>query len=67
VNEDGIATPDPAAVRPGRGAYVCRDEACLDRLLRRGAKAGFVPGPSSAAFRLAVRWNVVQNVPGESA
>jgi predicted RNA-binding protein YlxR (DUF448 family) len=67
VNEDGTAAPDPAAVHPGRGAYVCRDEACLDRLLRRGAKVGFAPGPAEAAFRLAIRPNVVQNVPGESA
>lgn len=29
-------TPDPAAIRPGRGAYVCSPE-CLERALRRDA------------------------------
>jgi predicted RNA-binding protein YlxR (DUF448 family) len=30
---------DPGQVAQGRGAYVCAEEACLDRALRRGALA----------------------------
>jgi predicted RNA-binding protein YlxR (DUF448 family) len=67
VSASGTAEPDPEGRRPGRGAYLCRDEACLGRLLTRGAKLGFVVGAGEAAFRLAIRRDVVQNVPGESA
>ncbi len=31
----GALTPDPAQRAPGRGAYVCRDRACLARALAR--------------------------------
>jgi predicted RNA-binding protein YlxR (DUF448 family) len=30
---------DPGQVRPGRGAYCCPDQACIDRALRRGGLA----------------------------
>ncbi|MGI8801686.1 MAG: YlxR family protein [Solirubrobacteraceae bacterium] len=50
VAADGLAVPDPAGRRGGRGAYLCRpapssegspdvDQACLDRAVRRGGLA----------------------------
>jgi predicted RNA-binding protein YlxR (DUF448 family) len=36
VAEDGVLAFDPAATRPGRGAYVC-DAACHAEAVRRGA------------------------------
>jgi hypothetical protein len=62
----GTARPDPAARGPGRGAYVCRDERCLERLVRLGRKRDWDFGTHGAAFRLAIRGDVVQNVPGET-
>ena len=66
VLEDGRARPDPAARLPGRGAYVCRDEKCLETLSRRGRKRGWDFGAHGPAFALAIRGDVVQNVPGET-
>ena len=32
---NGALTADPPAYHPGRGAYVCRDEACLKEAYRK--------------------------------
>ncbi len=32
---DGSVTLDPVGKKPGRGAYVCRDTACLTRALKQ--------------------------------
>jgi len=39
VHDAGRPVPDPAQRLPGRGAYVCRDEACIERAARRGGLA----------------------------
>jgi len=32
---EGEVSMDPVGKKPGRGAYVCRDEACLNRALKQ--------------------------------
>ena len=32
---DGTVSMDPAGKKPGRGAYVCRNEACLKRAIKQ--------------------------------
>jgi predicted RNA-binding protein YlxR (DUF448 family) len=34
---DGTVTVDPTGRLAGRGAYVCRSEACLDKAIAKGA------------------------------
>jgi uncharacterized protein len=46
VADGGSVVSDPAARRPGRGAYTCRTRDCFERAARRG---GF-----ARAFRRAV-------------
>ena len=36
---DGRGAVDPSASAPGRGAYVCRDAACVEQAVRRLARA----------------------------
>jgi hypothetical protein len=47
VARDGVLTPDPGRVLPGRGAHVHPTPACLDLALRRKAfpRALRVVGP----------------------
>lgn len=33
--QEGALMPDPACVLPGRGAYLCRNEACLKEALKK--------------------------------
>lgn len=33
----GVLTPDPGAVKEGRGAYICPDKECLKQACRKGA------------------------------
>jgi predicted RNA-binding protein YlxR (DUF448 family) len=42
------AIPDPRRRAPGRGAYVHRDRACVDRAIRRGALARALRAPRDA-------------------
>lgn len=35
VLHDGALTPDPAGILSGRGAYLCRNEACLKEALKK--------------------------------
>ena len=44
---DGIVVADVGGVRPGRGAYVCGEAACVERALKTGRLAH--------AFRAACR------------
>lgn len=46
-----VAVPDPAALRPGRGAWVHRDRGCVELAERRKAvaRALRVPGPVDLA------------------
>jgi predicted RNA-binding protein YlxR (DUF448 family) len=44
--------PDPRQARPGRGAYVCRSEACVTKAARQLAKALRSPGIEVAAGEL---------------
>jgi hypothetical protein len=53
-------------VQPGRGAYLCRADECLDRLIRNAKRTGIDFRKREPAFRLAIRADVVQNVPGET-
>ena len=32
---EGVVSMDPGGKKPGRGAYVCRQEACLTRAIRQ--------------------------------
>ena len=32
---DGVVSLDPVGKKPGRGAYVCRNEACLKRAIKQ--------------------------------
>jgi predicted RNA-binding protein YlxR (DUF448 family) len=34
--EDGVVVADPRGAAPGRGAWVCPAQACLERALQRG-------------------------------
>jgi predicted RNA-binding protein YlxR (DUF448 family) len=47
---DGTVSVDPTGSAPGRGAYVCFDEACVERACRSGnlARALRVTGPVAA-------------------
>ena len=41
---DGQLTADPTGRAPGRGVYICRDQACLDRAKKKKAlQRGFGP------------------------
>lgn len=35
VSQDGALMSDPAGLLPGRGAYLCRNEACLKEALKK--------------------------------
>lgn len=35
VEHDGALRPDPCGIFPGRGAYLCRSEACLSSVLKK--------------------------------
>jgi uncharacterized protein len=47
---DGTVSVDPTGSAPGRGAYVCFDEACVERAWKSGnlARALRVSGPVPA-------------------
>jgi predicted RNA-binding protein YlxR (DUF448 family) len=62
----GLPVPDPLARAPGRGAYVCRDDACVRKLARRAAGGAGDAAAIERAFRLAVAGTLVDNGPGES-
>ncbi len=51
----GTVEPDPSRRRPGRGAYVCRAEACLDQALRRGRWAHAFRAPAVMSAETAGR------------
>ncbi|HMB68841.1 MAG TPA: YlxR family protein [bacterium] len=65
-DERGNPVPDPAARLPGRGAYVCPTQECVDRLGRRFRKRGRGKEDCLTAFRLAIQGGVPQNVAGET-
>jgi uncharacterized protein len=48
---DGTVSVDPLASAPGRGAYVCIDEVCVERAWKSGslARALRVTGPVPVA------------------
>lgn len=50
VMADGVIVVDPEARQPGRGAYLCGREECLDAALRRNA----------AQLRRALRTNALE-------
>jgi uncharacterized protein len=51
---NGVVNIDRAATAGGRGAYVCRDTACVARALQRGRLAhAFRTSPCEAGLRLA--------------
>ena len=64
VDGEGCAVPDPRGRARGRGAYVCRREECWERLRKRKGGPDF--RREERAFQLAIRGDVIQNVPGES-
>jgi hypothetical protein len=45
---------DPTGKAPGRGAYLCRAEACLVAALRKGGLAGALRAPLTPADRAAL-------------
>jgi hypothetical protein len=64
LDSNGCPVIDGLKTAPGRGAYVCRDAACRERLQKRGAlrkalrrvspvppMAGFRPGPDAEGKR----------------
>ena len=54
----GQPVPDPAQIEPGRGAYVHRDDRCLDLAVRRKALGRALRltglGPDPVAVRAAL-------------
>ena len=56
VRRDADVLVDLGAVRPGRGAYVCPDVACVDAARLRGARSlrRALPGGTAAAALLAL-------------
>ena len=62
-----VAVPDPAAVRPGRGAWVHRDRGCVELAVRRKAvgRALRLPGPVDLAAVQALLGET--RAPGEGA
>ncbi|MCB9477185.1 MAG: YlxR family protein [Deltaproteobacteria bacterium] len=39
AGDDGRVVADPERRRPGRGAYLCPDAACVDKAIKKGALA----------------------------
>jgi len=52
VTPDGVVSCEGPAPLPGRGAYVCETEACVDRAARQLARALRRPGLSVTPARL---------------
>jgi uncharacterized protein len=42
---DGVVVRDAAGTAPGRGAYVCADAGCLERVLKAGRLSHALRGP----------------------
>ncbi len=49
----GAVRPDACGTAPGRGAYLCADPACLDRVVKAGRFAHAFRKPCSAGIALA--------------
>lgn len=54
--------PDEAGRAPGRGAYLCLDEACLDKVLSVRNRKGPDLRGAEMVFRLAIRARLGENV-----
>jgi predicted RNA-binding protein YlxR (DUF448 family) len=50
---DGVVVTDPRGGAVGRGAYVCPNDACLERALQRARLAHAFRKPSEASEALA--------------
>ncbi|MFN8176454.1 MAG: YlxR family protein [bacterium] len=66
VGPGGIPVPDPGARLPGRGRYLCGRAECFAKLARRAVRDGVDFAKAEAAFRLALRESLVENVRGEA-
>jgi uncharacterized protein len=65
---DGTVTLDETGRRAGRGAYVCRDEACIAGATGRGllARALVSPVPAAVASELAAAITLTATPGGSS-
>lgn len=43
--DDGVVVRDATGAAPGRGAYVCAEAACLERVLKAGRLSHALRGP----------------------
>lgn len=50
---DGVVGIDRSGAAPGRGAYVCAERECVERVLTRGRLARAFRGPAEASADLA--------------
>jgi predicted RNA-binding protein YlxR (DUF448 family) len=48
---DGVVTVDASGRLAGRGAYVCRAEACIDKAITKGALSRALKTPFPAELR----------------
>lgn len=61
VSIGGELTPDPLSVRSGRGAYICFNEVCFDRALKKRAfiralrRGGDINIPEPEKLRVLIR------------
>jgi predicted RNA-binding protein YlxR (DUF448 family) len=71
VAREGAAVPDPRAVLPGRGAYLCRKEACAQAAAKGRALARALKGrarePSLEELRAWVGAAPAREAPGPAA
>jgi predicted RNA-binding protein YlxR (DUF448 family) len=64
---DGMVTVDPTGRLAGRGAYVCRTAACLDKAIIKGALSRALRTPLPADLRTSLAGSITDHtVEGEA-
>ena len=63
---DGTLSMDPVGKKPGRGAYVCRQEACLTRAIKQKQLERTFSSPISDEIRDALAAQI-KDIPKETA
>jgi predicted RNA-binding protein YlxR (DUF448 family) len=55
---DGTVTVDPTGRLAGRGAYICRADACLDKAIAKGALSRALRTPLPADLRASLAGSI---------
>ncbi|HEY2915969.1 MAG TPA: YlxR family protein [Candidatus Limnocylindrales bacterium] len=61
---EGEVRLDPAGRTPGRGAYVCRDDACISAATERGLLSRALTSPIPSTIASELRAAVEPTIPG---